>query len=323
MSRFQPATNVQSKARIGIAGPAGSGKTMTALKWARALAGPEGRVAVIDTEHGTAAKYADPDGEPWQQFDHAVLTSFGPLEYVSAINDANDEGYDALVIDSATHAWSGKGGALHQVDQYATQHRGDKFGAWREVTPQHNDMVEAMLGARAHLIVTMRSKMEYALRKDEDSGRHRVEKLGMAPIQRDGMEYEFDLIVDMDVDNNGQVGKTRCPAMKKAWFHEPGADDLVPFIDWLNKGVDPEREAAKVREQALAVWDDAQALWRLLDHATARGLHQVTVEGVSDVLAGEARTLADIITTRGRFLVAQQAQAGASTAQPPQGDGQN
>ena len=97
---FQPAVKYGSKLRLAIQGPAGAGKTFTALKLAR-LMFPEGRIAVIDTEHGSAAKYAD----LWA-FDISTLDFYSPENYIAEIHAAEKAGYDILIIDSLSHALS-------------------------------------------------------------------------------------------------------------------------------------------------------------------------------------------------------------------------
>lgn len=230
--QFAKATKHESKARIALIGPSGSGKTYSALRIATALGG---RVAVIDTEHGSASKYAD-------VFDFDTLTppDFGPLTYVSAIEAAARAGYDVLVIDSLSHAWSGKGGALEQVDAIAKRSRSSNtFAAWRDVTPQHNALVEGLLAAPMHLIVTMRAKTEYALEKDEKTHKTEVRKIGLAPIQRDGIEYEFDVVGDIDLDHVLVISKTRCPSLDGAIIPKPGEELATTIREWLSGAPKP------------------------------------------------------------------------------------
>jgi hypothetical protein len=170
------------------------------------------------------------------------LDTFGPLDYVAAIGAAAAEGYDVLIIDSLSHAWVGKGGALEQVDNAAKRERGNTFGAWRNVTPQHNALIDAIIGARLHVIATMRSKTDYVQEKDERTGRTVVRKVGMAPVQRDGMEYEFDLVADLDQDNNMIVSKSRCPSMTGEVVRRAGAEVAEKLVAWLSDG---EPETAK------------------------------------------------------------------------------
>jgi len=230
---FTRASKKQAKLRMALLGPAGSGKTFSALKIGRALVGPEGRIAVMDTEHGSANKYADiftfdaPD-PPLERFD--VDT------YIATIRAAGADGYDLLIIDSLSHAWAGKGGLLEFVDNYAKRNNGNSFGAWRDATPKHNDLVEAMLACSCHLIVTMRVKTEHVVEKDERTGKNTIRKIGLQPVQRDGLEYEFDVVGDLNNDNDLAISKTRCSALKGGLFHEPGDDIAGLLRTWLTSG---------------------------------------------------------------------------------------
>jgi len=233
---FQPATKKETRARIGLIGPSGSGKTFTALRMALALA-QGGKIAVIDTENRTASKYVGEEvPEGTIRFDVLELDVFSPTTYEQAIVDAAAGGYAVLIIDSLSHAWMGKEGALEQVDNAAARMRGNKFGAWREVTPMHNRMVDAIVRAPMHIIATMRSKTEYAVEPAEN-GKTRIRKLGLAPVQRDGLEYEFDVVGDMEVDTHKLiVSKTRCRALDGKVIKEPGGDVAQIILDWLSDG---------------------------------------------------------------------------------------
>lgn len=233
---FQRATKRQAKLRMALIGPSGSGKTMSALKIATQLGG---KVALTDTERGSASKYADKF-----EFDVLELENFHPQRYIEAIHEAEEAGYDVLIIDSLSHAWSGKDGALELVDKAAKRNQsGNSFGAWREVTPLHNALVDAILGAKLHVIVTMRSKMEYVQEKD-DKGRTVVRKVGLQPVQRDGMEYEFDVIGDMTIDHDLIVGKTRCESLDGQTYRNAGKEVAVILKAWLTDGA-PAAETPK------------------------------------------------------------------------------
>lgn len=237
---FTPAAKTRSRARVALLGPAGSGKTFTALRLAHALANG-GRIAVIDTERGSASKYAgdaNPDGGVFAFDCDDELPDFAPAQYTSRIANAVEGGYAVLVIDSLSHAWSAKGGILEFVDK-ATDRQGksDKFGSgWRQATPLHNDLVDRIVTAPVHVIVTMRTKMEYIQERDAN-GKTTIRKVGMQPVQREGLEYEFDVILDLD-ESFCRVGKTRCSALRGKTFNEPGADLAKPLREWLEAGVD-------------------------------------------------------------------------------------
>jgi len=225
---FQRASKSSARLRMALIGPAGSGKTYTALNIAQHLGGP---IAVLDTEHGSASKYADRF-----EFDTMEPSNFNPQVYIDAIHEAERAGYKLMIIDSLSHAWMGRGGALELVDQAAKRSKsGNSFTAWREVTPLHNQLVETMLAANLHLIVTMRSKTEYVVEQD-DKGKTSIRKVGLQPVQRDGLEYEFDVIADLDQDNNFVVGKTRCPEIAGLVVQRAGKEVADVLVKWLTDG---------------------------------------------------------------------------------------
>lgn len=229
MSLFQPASRTQRKLRMALIGPSGSGKTYTALTIAATLGS---KIAVIDTERGSASAYADKF-----RFDTLQLTSFSPEKYLEGIQAASAAGYDVLVIDSLSHAWAGKDGILEFVDKVAARSRsGNSFGAWREATPVHNKLVDGILDAGCHVIVTMRAKTEYVQEKDERTGKTSVRKVGMAPVQRDGLEYEMDIVADLDWENNLIVTKTRCEALQGHVTKKAGVEFAGVIVDWLGSG---------------------------------------------------------------------------------------
>jgi AAA domain-containing protein len=241
---FKEVTRQQNRLRLAIDGVTGGGKTFTALRFAFALAGPEGKVAVIDTEHNSAAKYEGEvqDGITWK-WKGVNLEHFGPATYEAAIVEAGRQGFDVLVIDSLSHAWMGVGGALDQIDHAS----GNKFTAWRDVTPQHNSMIEAILRSPCHVIATMRSKMEYVLELDE-KGKQVPAKVGMKPIQRDGVEYEFDIVAEIDLGHTFKVSKTRCSEVDGRVINRPGANFIEPVKRWLFSGSPAAAPVAADRE---------------------------------------------------------------------------
>lgn len=227
MSLFQKAVRRQRKLRMALSGPSGSGKTFTMLTLAKALGQ---RVAVIDTEHSSASVYAERF-----DFDVLTLTSFHPDRYVEAIREAEKEGYDFCGIDSLSHAWQGQDGMLDLVDRLAGNSK-DTFGrGWRNAKPFEQKLWDTMLGCNMHLIATLRAKTAYEVSKD-DKGNTKIEKLGLAPVQRSDSEYEFDIVADMDVSNVLTVAKTRCSALTNGRFVKPGQDLADILSTWLTEG---------------------------------------------------------------------------------------
>jgi len=234
---FQKAVRTNLRLRLLVMGLPGSGKTMSALRVARGIAGPQGRVAVIDTDSGGAAtKYADivdPDGQTLA-FDHLPMGehfgNFDTVNYIRALNAAVQAGYDVVVIDSLTHAWSGKGGILEQKDKM-----GGKFSAWGKLTPKHREMVEAIVNAPIHVIATVRSKQAWGV---DEKGR--PTQMGLGADQRNGLEYEFDVVGEIDQDTHRMaITKSRCDAVADKVYDRPGRDFASELLGWLNGGSAP------------------------------------------------------------------------------------
>lgn len=227
--QIKKAVKYDSKLRMSIAGPSGSGKTYTALTLAHALA--DGKpVCVIDTERGSASKYAD----DFPEYDVIELDTFSPALYVEAIKMVEEAGYGVLVIDSLSHAWNGTGGLLEIVENIAQRkYNKNTYVAWKDATPLQNALIDAITRANLHIIATMRSKQEYILEKNERTGKMEPRKAGMAPIQRDGLEYEFDVAVDMDIDNTMIVQKSRCSTLAGQVISKPGPAIAETLKMWL------------------------------------------------------------------------------------------
>lgn len=232
---FKQAEKRQGKLRMTIDGPAGSGKTFTALRFAQAIAlRGGGKVAVIDTERGSVSKYVGeaPDGKPFR-FDVLELTTFSPERYTEAVLAAGRAGYAALVIDSLSHAWEGSGGALEIKDRVSAASTENSYTAWRHVTPLHNRMIDSILQAPLHVITTMRSRTEYIAETNAYGKIIAVRRVGMAPVQRPGMEYEYDIVGDMDWAHILTVAKSRCPLVADMQVEKPGAAFIQIVMDWL------------------------------------------------------------------------------------------
>lgn len=239
MSMFKPASKKQSRARIALLGPSGSGKTYTALRLAHCLA-EGGRVAYIDTERGSASKYVgdpNPDGGVFEFDCVDDWPDFAVERYIQAINEAGKAGYSVLIIDSLSHAWAGPGGLLEFVDaRTAANKGGNSYTSWRDATPKHNALIDAILRAPMHIIATMRVKQEYVL--EEKNGKKVPRKVGLQPVQRDGLEYEFDVVLDID-SSAATVSKTRCSSIADKRFVNPGADLGNELLRWLGGGAPP------------------------------------------------------------------------------------
>lgn len=256
-----------AKARIALCGPSGSGKTYTALELARGLTSSPKRIILIDSENRSAAKYAD--GQ-WKQL---VLPNTRPETYCEAIAFAQGQA-DVLIIDSISHAWSGSGGALERAEALQSK-GGNKMDAWRQVTPLHNRFVEALVGCSCHLIVTMRTRTEWVF-EQSSSGRTTPRKVGLRPIQRDGIEYEFDIVCDLTWSHDLIVSKSRSPQLDCVTVSRPGPDFGQRIRNWLEDAA-PEPDVVTPQSSlVLGSWhptcEEQGALRAVAEHYLARYL---------------------------------------------------
>ena len=193
--QFRKADKSQSKVRVGLFAPSGFGKTYSALRIAKGLGG---KIAILDTERGSADLYAN-------DFDYDVLQMNAPYlagKYMKAIEAAEEAGYSVLIIDSLSHAWSGEGGMLDKQGAIADK-SGNSWAAWRTVTPDHNKLIDKILQSKMHIIVTARTKTDWVVEGGKPI------KVGLAPIFRDGLEYELTCVFDLDKQHNGHASKDR------------------------------------------------------------------------------------------------------------------
>jgi hypothetical protein len=283
---FSRASKEQAKARIALTGPTGSGKTYTALVAATDLGK---QIAVIDTERGSASKYADEF-----TFDTVQLTSFEPSALVDALAVAAHAEYDVLVVDSFSHFWSGAGGILEQVDNAAKRSGGgNSFAGWKEARPMERAMLDALLAYPGHVIVTMRTKTEYVVDSDE-RGRKVPRKVGLKPEQRDGIEYEFDIVGDLDQENTLVISKSRAKSLSGLVIRKPDARFAEAVLEWLDAGrpapAVPDFVAAATSPEA--TYDELRALY---DEVARRHLLDAAV--LDD--QGKPITLAKLIVQHG------------------------
>jgi hypothetical protein len=223
---FHRAVKYDAKLRFAICGPSGSGKTYTLLQVATELGGP---VALLDTERGSASKYAD-----IFEFDVLELGSYDPARLIEIIDAVAKNAYRVLCVDSLSHFWIGKNGELDKVDRAARRMQApNSFAAWKEVTPLHNALIDKIVSAPLHILVSMRSKTEWIIDRDERTGKTAPRKVGLAPVMRDGIEYEFDVCGDMDQENTLVITKSRCPKLAGGVFPKPGKELADLLKEWL------------------------------------------------------------------------------------------
>ncbi len=229
--KFAKATKEQAKLRLAIFGPSGSGKTYTALRLATGLGG---NIAFVDTERGSASKYAD-------RFEFDVLNpeQTDIATYCAAIKAAENAGYDVLIIDSLSHGWQE---LLAEVDKLArAKYGGNTWSAWSEGTPKQRQLVDAILTFNGHIIATMRTRTEWTTTTDE-KGRIKPVRVGTSPEQGKGIEYEFDLLMEMSPEHIVTIIKDRTGRFQDQTIEKPSEEFGQALAAWLEQGEAPEPE---------------------------------------------------------------------------------
>lgn len=182
---------------MALQGPSGSGKTMSSLLLAKGLAGGDlSKVAIIDTENGSADLYA-------HLGDYNVLSlapPFTPENYIRAIDICTESGMEVIIIDSISHEWD-------ELLDFHSKLAGNSFTNWAKVTPRQKAFVDKLLQCKSHIIATMRTKQDYVL--NQKDGKFIPEKVGLKSVQRDGMDYEFTLVLDVDIKHFATASKDR------------------------------------------------------------------------------------------------------------------
>lgn len=209
--------------KMAMQGATGSGKTFSALRFAKGFAG---KVAVLDTENGSASLYSD-------KFEFDVLEMNPPFltdKYILGIKEAEKAGYDILIIDSLSHAWAAEGGILDQKNAKDLK-GGNSYTNWAEFTKKHEQMKQAILQSKIHIICTMRSKMEYVL--EQENGKTKPKKVGMAAVQRDDMPYEFTLVFDIAHNQSFEAIKDRTSLFAGYIGSKITEDEGRRVKDWL------------------------------------------------------------------------------------------
>lgn len=253
----QKAKRLKLKARIGLTGPTNCGKTYSGIKIAGGLLKAEGyvidgkpdwsKLCVIDSERKRSLYYAGL--KEFGEFMFIDLTApYSPQRYIDATKAALDAGAKVIMIDSISHAWSGTGGVLDIVNDRTSKSKtknsySDGWGGAEGGTALQNKMIDFLMSIDAHLICTFRSKMESIMEKDEGTGRTTIKRLGLKPVQRDDLEYEFDITLQFDKD-------THIPEIVKntVQFIDNSQISISPITEefgenlgkYLAQGIDPE-----------------------------------------------------------------------------------
>lgn len=227
--KLQKATRKKVKLRLGLSAVSGGGKTYSALLLAKGLVGDLSKVAVIDTENGSASLYAH-----LGEFSTIELSApYTPERYIEAIQACEAADIECIIIDSITHEWDGKGGVI----DISNSMTGNSFTNWAKLTPRHQAFIDAILQSPCHVITTVRRKQDYEMTKDQ-SGKTKVEKAGLKEVTREGFEYELTVNFNLDEKHNCTASKDRTGLfMDKPQFTISEATGIT-IMEWCESGVD-------------------------------------------------------------------------------------
>jgi len=259
----------QVNLRMAITGAQGSGKSYTALNLMYYLMGGK-KFGVIDSERGRAKLYLPaPKQKPNPEkgtfpFVYIKLDSYDTLDYIAAIDVMIAAGIKGLVIDGISHAWEGQGGLLDQKSQLDARPGSNNYTNWAGITKKQNEFINKLLDYPGHLIVTMRSKVDYVI--DASSGKNQVRKIGLQPVQRDGVSYEFDIEALMEDATMSFTKLRNVPELKDKTFKNPGKEVAEILIDWLGIGVEMPLDAQNFKTRMAGLgFDDNDKLKAFAD----------------------------------------------------------
>lgn len=233
MSQLRKATRQKAKIRLGLSAVAGGGKTYSAILLAKGLVTDLSKVAIIDTENGSADLYSHMG--PFNVL--PLHPPYTPERYIVAIKECEDAGMEVIIIDSITHEWDGAGGCLDIVEELTQRDpKHNSYTQWRFVTPRHQAFVDAILQSSAHIITTVRRKQDYDM--SNQGGKTVVTKVGMKEITRDGFEYELTVNLELDQLHNATSSKDRTGLFvdKPAFVITEATGKLIK--DWCDSGVE-------------------------------------------------------------------------------------
>lgn len=272
---FKQAKREQARIKASVSGPSGSGKTMGSLFIAFGLTKAQfpnlsdeevwQKICLIDTENGSGSLYVGRQVGATRIGPYNTISLESPFEpgiFVDAIHMAEEHGMNVIIIDSLSHAWAGVGGALDQQGKIA-ERTGNSWTAWRNVTPQHNKLVDAMLQSPCHVIANMRAKMEYQQVQNE-SGKKQVKAVGMGVVMREGIEYEFTVSFMLDCDHVANATKDRTGLFDGKYFTiDPSTGKQM--YEWLASGDPVEPKPAVPAPTPAPAADSNEQLQKAID----------------------------------------------------------
>jgi len=213
----------QAKIKLALAGCSGSGKTYSSLLLAYGMTNDWSKIAIVDTENGSADLYSH-----LGNYNVLALQSpYMPENYIKAIEICEAAGMEVVIIDSISHCWE------YLLD-FHSQMAGNSFTNWGKITPRQNAFIQKILTSNCHIISTMRTKQDYVL--NEKNGKLVPEKVGLKSVMRDGIDYEFTIVLDMDMKHFAKASKDRTNLFmdKPEFIITPDTGKII--LDWCNEG---------------------------------------------------------------------------------------
>jgi len=241
--KIERASRKQAKVKISLAGSSGSGKSFSAIQLAYGLCNDYNKICIIDTENYSASLYSHLGG-----FNVINITPpFHPNKYIEAIQLSEQSGMEVIIIDNASHAWSGKGGCLDLHDREVSKMRvPNSFTAWAAVTPLYQNLIDSVVNSSCHIISTLRSKTEYMI--SERNGKSVPQKIGTSPMMRDGYDFEQTLAFDLDQNHKAFCTKDRTSLFADRDPFIISTETGKMILDWCNSG-----EIVKVDEVSVRI----------------------------------------------------------------------
>ena len=232
---LRQATRKKAKIRLGLSAVSGGGKTYSALLIARGLSSSWEKVAIIDTENGSADLYSH-----LGNYNVITLNNHSPEDYIAAIITCEKAGMETIITDSITHEWDW---CLDYQSQI-----GGKYQDWAKVSPRHEAFKTKIINSNCHIITTVRRKQDYDMIKDSN-GRTKVEKAGLKEQTREGWEYELTINLELDIRHFATAGKDRTGLFmdKPAFIPTIETGELIK--NWCELGIDPYEQERKEFEQ--------------------------------------------------------------------------
>jgi hypothetical protein len=232
---FEKAKREKVFVKILLFSPSGGGKSYSALRLATGMAKKcNSKIAYIGTEGSRDKYYANEFDYDLCQLDDYSITS-----YIDAIEDAIDNGYKILIIDSISPEWQ-------WLNDQHDKMTGNSFTNWGKLKPKHRKFMETILQSDIHIIACARGKTEWTL--EEQNGKQVPKKLGMGATQDKDISFDYTVSFQLDQStHNATVDKDNTHIFEDR-IDVLTEKDGEALMEWANTGDAPiKKEKTKVK----------------------------------------------------------------------------